>query len=354
MAQFHLLKLINIHTPYDQIAEDRNNKIRLPLVFHVIQPIGSSFNLSLDDFQEKIKTLNRAFASTNMEFFLCELPKYTQGEKTHYCQTSYKLGQAYNKSGKINVYLVEELIDNENDNTYCGLGSLPTPFNIGTRRIVLVKKCFYTSSLFTHEMGHFLGLYHTHNEWADSELVDGSNCEIAGDYICDTPADPNLLYLRYRTTTSTCIYTDSLKDLNGDLYMPDITNYMSYAVTKCRNTFSQQQIEIMNYHAATSFNFLVNCPEPNFSYSYIAPNVVNGEGFNLYLKNGKMNMPLKISVWSLIGQQMKVVESYKQQEEKLLFVEVANLPSGFYTLSVEYEQLNKFKEIETFKFYKSR
>jgi len=322
--------------------------------FHILQPIGSSFILSLDDFLESIKTLNNAFSVTNMEFFLCELPKYIQGEETHYRQTSYKLGQAYNKSGKINVYVVEKLIDSENDNTYCGLGSLPSAFNIGTRRIVLVKECFHASSVFIHEMGHFLGLYHTHNEWADSELVDGSNCEIAGDYICDTPADPNLLYLRYRTSTSACIYTDSLRDLNDELFLPDVTNYMSYSVDKCRNTFSPQQIQIMNYHAANSFNFLSNCPKPNFAYSYIAPSIVTSEGFNLYLKNGKINMPLKISIWSLIGQQMRVVESYKQQEEKLLFVDVANLPIGFYTLSIEYEQLNKFEEIETFKFYKSR
>lgn len=41
----------------------------------------------------------------------------------------------------------------------------------------------YASTTIAHEMGHILGLFHTHDElvWA---LVDGSNCDIASDLIC--------------------------------------------------------------------------------------------------------------------------------------------------------------------------
>lgn len=336
--------------PDIQIAKSRNNKIRIPLVFHIIQPLGSSFNLNLNDFQENVKELNKAFALTNMEFFICKLPKYIQGAKTHYNQTSYKLGQTYNELGKINVYVIEELTDMEGDNFYCGLGSIPNSFNINTRRILLVRSCFASSNLFIHEMGHFLGLYHTHNEWEDSELVNGSNCDVSGDYICDTPADPNLAYLPYNI--SICNYTDSLTDLNGDLYMPDITNYMSYAPPKCRNSFTSQQIEIMNYHATESYQFMINFLEPNFNYSYLAPNIAT-DGVNLFLKNKKNNTSLKIKVWSLMGQQMKTLENYKSREEKLLYLSTSDLPTGFYLLSVEYGQLGEFKEVETFKFYKS-
>ncbi len=51
-----------------------------------------------------------------------------------------------------------------------------------------------------HEIGHFLGLHHTHNRYRgcsssnppSAELVDGSNCCTEGDFICDTPADPGI------------------------------------------------------------------------------------------------------------------------------------------------------------------
>ena len=56
------------------------------------------------------------------------------------------------------------------------------------------------SHIISHEMGHVLFLWHTHHgtypEGGDPnqcmELVDGSNSTICGDYISDTPADPNI------------------------------------------------------------------------------------------------------------------------------------------------------------------
>lgn len=65
---------------------------------------------------------------------------------------------------------------------------------------LIVHGSYYNTSSLPHEMGHCLGLYHTHhgtvvegggdiNQCA--ELVNGSNSTNCGDYISDTPADPN-------------------------------------------------------------------------------------------------------------------------------------------------------------------
>ena len=44
----------------------------------------------------------------------------------------------------------------------------------------------------SHELGHYFDLYHTHETSFGTECPSGSNCQSAGDMVCDTPADPNL------------------------------------------------------------------------------------------------------------------------------------------------------------------
>jgi hypothetical protein len=74
------------------------------------------------------------------------------------------------------------------------------------------------------------------------ELVDGSNCAIAADRICDTPPD----YLSYRWECDA--ENKSLvkqKDPNGDEFYSDGTLFMSYALDQCQNRFSPEEINIM-------------------------------------------------------------------------------------------------------------
>ena len=108
----------------------------------------------------------------------------------------------------------------------------------------LVKELNYMNATIAHEIGHCLGLYHTHQGTANlylynyydggtPELVDGSNSSIAGDYIIDTPADPCYWYI--------CTYSGSFTDDNGDSYNPDPENIMSYS--RCQSKHTQKQIE---------------------------------------------------------------------------------------------------------------
>ncbi len=116
--------------------------------------------------------------------------------------------------------------------------------NIPSTALIIHGGYYVTSSL-PHEMGHCLGLYHTHHGTVSEaggdinqcpELVDGSNSVVCGDYISDTPADPN------QWSINSCTYTGTGTDANGDPYSPDVSNLMSYAYKPCRDLFSELQI----------------------------------------------------------------------------------------------------------------
>ncbi len=102
-----------------------------------------------------------------------------------------------------------------------------------------------SAQIAAHEVAHALGLMHTHDAILGAELVDGSNCTTAGDFICDTPADPNL-GLAGMIEYGTCNYIGTLTDANGDAYTPSTTNIMSYAPCVL-STFTQGQAQVMQY-----------------------------------------------------------------------------------------------------------
>jgi hypothetical protein len=113
----------------------------------------------------------------------------------------------------------------------------------------------YNTTTVSHEMGHCLGLYHTHHgtdcvhhsypcESGTAELVNGSNAATGGDYIADTPADPRFW--------DGCTYNGGgIRDANNQIYNPNPLNYMAYSLHTCRSMFTPMQIQRMK-------DFIVN------------------------------------------------------------------------------------------------
>lgn len=103
-----------------------------------------------------------------------------------------------------------------------------------------------TMAIAIHEIGHFLSLRHTHEFYTVpglAEHVDGSNCATAGDYICDTPASPDLSLSGLLDLD--CNYTGDLTDPLGVPYEPSTDNHMSYAFNQCRDNFTSGQFDRM-------------------------------------------------------------------------------------------------------------
>jgi len=113
-----------------------------------------------------------------------------------------------------------------------------------------------TSRVLSHEMGHCLGLYHTFHglcEGGCRELVDGSNCTSCGDFVCDTPADPQT----HQVNQNTCLWNGSTcgvpnKDANGDPYNPNTSLIMAYISPNCMQYHTTGQFDRMRAMIANS------------------------------------------------------------------------------------------------------
>jgi len=84
----------------------------------------------------------------------------------------------------------------------------------------------------THEVGHWLNLYHPFNNGCVGTTL--STCDTSGDYCCDTPPEAEPWYgcLSGAPTMNTC----------GGSNMPDmIENFMDYTEDSCMNIFTQDQ-----------------------------------------------------------------------------------------------------------------
>ncbi|MDE6164618.1 MAG: hypothetical protein K2F62_03345, partial [Muribaculaceae bacterium] len=151
----------------------------------------------------------------------------------NYISSSFTLANNYKElfnlnhvSGALNIYIPYK--------TYSGTFSGVAKDIISNACVIQLDR--YDSTTVPHEIGHCFGLYHTHTGTAKlwhsgyydgentvPEYVDGSNSTIAGDYIADTDADPNLWSIR-----GTYSGGPNVVDGHGQQYKPDPQNLMSY------------------------------------------------------------------------------------------------------------------------------
>jgi hypothetical protein len=144
------------------------------------------------------------------------------------------------------------------------------PWMLPADYIVIANECATNRSTLVHEIGHYFGLYHTHEtavgdgaENVTRSNADGCyNCDNAGDLLCDTDADPRLNRSGVSISAfPTCGYSSSLTDGCGVAYTPDETNIMSYSLKPCRTVFSPQQYARMQVYISIDRNYLLSvCP----------------------------------------------------------------------------------------------
>ena len=141
----------------------------------------------------------------------------------------------------LNVWVVRSITDQNVD----GYSSFPADAGTAWDGVVIEAQYLVNNYLLTHELGHYLGLYHTFQGYCWNY-----NCELDGDHVCDTPPDDSnwftCMELRCNSETQD---TSGLSPFTGDV--PELPNYMDYSGCTSRS-FSQGQVDRMSAFLATA------------------------------------------------------------------------------------------------------
>jgi hypothetical protein len=230
--------------------------IRIPVVVHVIQSTSGQGNLSTALVQSQITVLNedyRAIAGTagaagtdtRIEFFLATTDPSgnpTTGIMRHTNNTWFADSGAYYNSiaWPTNRYLNIYTNNAGNGSVLGYVPDLPQGGSVlGTNadRVVILYSAFgrpatggapyHLGRSCTHEVGHYLGLFHPFDFGCGS-----ASCYTTGDRICDTNAEANPRF-GCMIGASSCGSTDPVQ------------NYMDYSDDSCMNNFTQEQARRM-------------------------------------------------------------------------------------------------------------
>ena len=223
----------------------------IPVYFHVIYISGEG-NVSDADIAQQILVMNRHYAgknyaggtvsgaaNTGYTFQLAGTNRtnsskwfrMTPGSKA---ERDAKNALATNPATALNIYTCkpgqnllgwsvfpwDSKAGGSQDGVVIHYGSLPngylSPYNLGGTA--------------THEVGHYLGLYHTFQGGCDT-----GSCSTTGDNVCDTPAEAS--------ATSGCPLN---KDTCASTGLDPVHNYMDYSSDACYDNFTTGQDTRMN------------------------------------------------------------------------------------------------------------
>ncbi|HEX5755365.1 MAG TPA: zinc metalloprotease, partial [Arenimonas sp.] len=207
--------------------------ISIDVYFHVITDASGNGSLSSGKIANQISVLNDAYASTPYTFNLVNVTTTANSTWYNGCYgdssaiSAMKSSLRQGDAGDLNIYTCNP------SGGILGYATFPSSYTSAPHLdgVVLLDESLPGGSAApynqgdtgTHEVGHWLGLYHTFQ----------GGCNGSGDFVSDTPAERSPAY-------GCPVGRDSCKG-KGAVQLDPITNFMDYTDDSCMYEFSPGQ-----------------------------------------------------------------------------------------------------------------
>ncbi|KAG8829834.1 hypothetical protein FRC18_009000 [Serendipita sp. 400] len=220
----------------DVLAAAGAKRSAIPVVWHAIytsKSVGGGY-ISNSAIKKSISAMNAHYKGSGFGFKLKQIKrkkntnwfKKMKGKPSDSYMVAMKNALHTGGAGTLNVYTVDFA-----DNTL-GLAAFPWEYYGHPKRdgVVIQFNSYPGGSLknynqgktLTHEVGHWLGVYHP---------FEGGNCNGMGDYVVDTP--------QQKTPTYGCPKSKNTCPQSGG---DNIHNFMDYSYDKCMTKFTKGQM----------------------------------------------------------------------------------------------------------------
>ena len=239
----------------------------IPVQTHVIRMNDGTGGIAQADIDNEFLLVNNTYQGAGLVFVQCNTTNFIDDTEAFLIAGTDEgdmLAAANNVPNVLNIYFTDEVyFDAAMMESACGWATFSGDSD---EYVMMDNDCATNTSTLTHEIGHFFDLFHTHETTFGDELVDGSNCMMAGDRICDTPADPNLSM--NVDGVPSCMYTGMATDANMQMYSPSTSNIMSYSLKMCRTNLTAEQLAKVAFTAGDARSYVspITCPSDQIAY----------------------------------------------------------------------------------------
>ena len=267
---------------YYEAHPERNAAINIPVMFHLVANSQGEGRIKRRFVMNSLCRMNRDYAPHGIAFYLKDEGFNEINNNNIFLESfnSWELIVNAKNGAAVDIFVTENANTSEPDPndpvTVLGYYSPSGDF------IIIQKEEMQDSSgTMSHEVGHYFSLRHPHSGWnepynfdtygdmvpfttipgsgAEVEMVNRSNCETAGDRLCDTPAD-YLLGLG----SGFCGENFGITDPNGDPLESQANLSMGYFSDCPKYVFSPQQVDRVKVN--------IDSPGRNFLDSNHTPN----------------------------------------------------------------------------------